>query len=98
VVRPSASGRAELVGLTSPDPIPEGAMLIARDGAPVEGHVTSATRSVLGEDYIALALLKDGRARAGESILASSPTRGQHAQVTIGDPLFYDPEGARYRD
>ena len=94
----SASGRAELVGLISPDPIPEGAMLIARDGAPVEGHVTSATRSVLGEDYIALALLKDGRARAGESILASSPTRGQHARVTIGDPLFYDPEGARYRD
>ena len=94
----SAPGRLMLVGLTSPDPIPEGAMLIARDGAPVEGHVTSAARSVLGSDHIALALLTDGRTRSGESILASSPTRGQQARVTIGDPLFYDHEGARYRD
>ena len=94
----SEQGRLELVGLTSPNPIPEGAMLIARDGAAVEGHVTSAARSVMGDEYIALALLNNGRSRSGGTMLASSPTRGQSAQCSIGDPLFYDPEGARYRD
>ena len=94
----SAPGRMQLVGIASADPIPEGAMLIARDGAPVEGHVTSATPRVLGDGSVALALLVNGHERIGETILASSPTRGRQVRVTIGDPVSYDPEGARYRD
>ncbi len=94
----SAPGRMQLVGVEAAEPIPEGAMLIARDGAPVEGHVTSATARVLGDGSVALALLVNGRERIGETILASSPTRGRQVRVTITDPVFYDPDGARYRD
>ena len=94
----SAPGRLQLVGVGAADPIPEGAMLIARDGAPVEGHVTSATSRVLGKGGVALALLINGRERIGETILASSPTRGRQVRVTITDPVSYDPDGGRYRD
>ncbi len=95
----AAPNRPQLVGLISADgAIPEGAMLVAARGAPVQGHVTSAARSVLGEDAIALALLAGGHARRGETLLAWSPTRGQRALVTVTDPLFHDPEGARYHD
>ncbi len=94
----AADDRTQLVGLTSDTPIPEGAMLIAADGAPVEGHVTSAAGRVIGTGAIALGLLTGGRARLGEALLASSPTRGQSAHVTVTAPMFYDVEGARYRD
>jgi len=94
----SATGRMQLVGVEAADPIPEGAMLIARAGAPVEGYVTSATSRVLRDGSVALALLANGRARIGETILASSPTRGRHVMVTVSDPVFHDPEGSRYRD
>jgi sarcosine oxidase subunit alpha len=95
----AAVDRLQLVGLTaSGGAIPEGAMLVMGDGQPVEGHVTSAARQVLGEESIALALLAGGRARTGETLLAISPTRGQQVPVTVTEPIFYDAEGARYRD
>ena len=47
---------------------------------------------------IALGLLNGGRARSGETLIASSPTRNQHTHVRVIEPHFYDPEGARYRD
>ena len=94
----SAPDRMQLVGLEAAEAIPEGAMLIAATGAPVEGHVTSAAGRVLGESGIALGLLSGGRARIGARLIASTPTRGRHVAVTVTDPLFYDPEGARYRD
>ena len=94
----AAEDRAQLIGLTSDTPIPEGAMLIAADGAPVEGHVTSAAARVTGSGAIALGLLAGGRARLGDHLLASSPTRGKSARVTVTVPIFYDLEGARYRD
>ena len=93
----AAPDRLQLVGLTSPQPIPEGAMLVAASGAPVEGHVTAGGLRVLIEGGVALALLRGGRARNGEVLLATSPTRGLEARVTVTDPIFYDPEGARYR-
>ncbi|WP_404366732.1 2Fe-2S iron-sulfur cluster-binding protein [Sphingomonas sp. MMS24-J45] len=98
--RPALSepNRLQLVGLTSDTPIPEGAMLVASEGAAVEGHVTSATVRVIGNGAVALGLLAGGKARAGEVLLASSPTRGQSARVTVTTPMFYDAEGARYRD
>ncbi|MEG3145129.1 2Fe-2S iron-sulfur cluster-binding protein [Sphingomonas sp. RT2P30] len=95
----AAADRLQLVGLTaSGGAIPEGGMLVASHGQPVEGHVTSAARQVLGEGSIALALLASGRARSGETLLATSPTRGQQVPVTVTEPIFYDAEGARYRD
>ncbi len=95
----SAPDRKQLVGLESlGGDIPEGAMLIARTGAPVEGHVTAAAMRVNAGGSIALALLSGGRTRGGETLIASSPTRNQHTQVRVIAPHFYDPEGARYRD
>ena len=90
--------RPQLVGLVSQGGIPEGAMLVASVGAKVEGHVTSAGPRVLENGGIALAFLRGGRARLGETLVASSPTRGKHVAVTVVEPVFHDPEGARYRD
>ena len=94
----SAAGRMQLVGVSAADPIPEGAMLIDRAGAPVAGHVVSATARVVGEGSVALALLAGGRARIGETMLAASPTRGKQVGVKVTDPVAYDPGGTRYRD
>ena len=94
----SAENRVQLIGLTSETPIPEGAMLIAAEGAPVQGHVTSATGRVIGAGAVALGLLAGGRARIGETLLAASPTRGRSARVLVTTPVFYDTEGTRYRD
>jgi glycine cleavage system aminomethyltransferase T/NADPH-dependent 2,4-dienoyl-CoA reductase/sulfur reductase-like enzyme len=101
LTRPALSepGRLRLVGLESTDgAIPEGAMLIAKPGAEPEGHVTAAGRRVLGEGSIALALLRDGPDRIGETLTATSPTRGLKARVRVVAPVFHDPQGARYAD
>jgi sarcosine oxidase subunit alpha len=94
----AAADRRRLVGLVSSEQIPEGAMLVADHGAPVEGHVTSAGPRLLEAGGAALALLAGGMAREGETLLATSPTRGRHVRVTVAAPVFHDPEGARYRD
>jgi sarcosine oxidase subunit alpha len=94
----STSDRQQLVGLISKDSIPEGAMLIPAPGEPVQGHVTSASPRVLESGGVALALLNNGRARVGTTLLASSPTRQRDVSVTVTEPLFYDLEGTRYRD
>ncbi len=95
----SAPDRLQLVGLQSlGGGIPEGAMLVAAQGKPVEGHVTSAGQRLDSGQGIALALLKGGRARQGDTLLATSPTRGIHTQVRVIAPHFYDPQGSRYPD
>ena len=92
-------GRRQLVGLeTVEGPIPDGAMLVAAMGKPVEGHVTAAGRRVVEGGAIALGLLQGGFARHGEVLLATSPTRGQSARVRVVAPHFYDTAGERYRD
>ena len=93
----AAPDRLQLVGLTSPSPIPEGAMLVATTGSAVEGHVTAGGLRVLGEGGVALALLRGGRGRNGQTLLATSPTRRRMARVTVTDPIFYDTEGTCYR-
>ncbi|MDB5576635.1 MAG: FAD-dependent oxidoreductase [Bradyrhizobium sp.] len=93
-----AADRRRLVGLVSAEQIPEGAMLVADHGAPLEGHVTSAGPRLLEAGGAALALLAGGMAREGDTLLATSPTRGRHVRVTVTAPVFHDPEGARYRD
>ena len=101
LTRPALSepGRRQLVGLEAiGGTIPEGSMLIAHHGAPAEGHVTAAAFRVNEGGAIALGLLVDGFARAGEELIATSPTRGQRARVRVVTPHFYDPSGERYRD
>ena len=93
------AGRLQLVGLEGIEgAIPEGSMLVTAPGKPAEGHVTAAGIRVGLGGSIALGLLTDGFSRAGESLTATSPTRGQTATVRVVAPHFYDAAGERYRD
>jgi methylglutamate dehydrogenase subunit C len=99
--RPALSepGRRQLVGLEAIDgDIPEGSMLITRDGEAPQGHVTAAAFRILAGGSIALGQLTDGFARHGDELIATSPTRGQKAHVRVTHPHFYDTAGERYRD
>lgn len=97
-VRPD---RKHLVGLLPTDPnlvLPEGTQLIAQNTpltspVPMLGHVTSSYRSAALARSFALALVKGGRDRIGETVIA--PLGDHLAEATITDPVFYDKEGAR---
>ncbi|WP_324604532.1 glycine cleavage T C-terminal barrel domain-containing protein, partial [Saccharomonospora iraqiensis] len=93
--------RKQLVGLLPVDTdlvLPEGAQLVAdaelpEPPVPMLGHVTSSYRSApLGRGF-ALALVKSGRERLGETVY--SPVGDRLAAVTVTEPVFYDKEGAR---
>jgi sarcosine oxidase subunit alpha len=93
--------RKHLVGLLPVDPselLPEGAQMI-REGTeltppvPMEGHVTSSYRSAALDRTFALALIKNGRNRIGETLLA--PLGDRVIAATVTEPVFYDKEGAR---
>lgn len=86
-----------MIGVTSLDgaQIPEGAMLVMREGEEPVGHVTTAAPRVAGDGAIGLGLLVDGASRHGQTLYAWSPTRKQIVPVRIGAPVFYDAEGAR---
>jgi len=95
--------RWQLVGLTGQDgaPIPRGAKIVEDpDRAspnPMLGHVTSWCTSPHVGAAIALALVAGGRARHGDALWALSPLAGARARVTIGAPVFVDPQGTRLR-
>jgi sarcosine oxidase subunit alpha len=105
-VRPD---RKHLVGLLPLDPtdlLPEGAQLVADDvdlnpvglvpphlPLPMLGHVTSSYHSAVLERTFALALIKGGRDRIGETVFA--PLGDRTIAATVTSPVFYDPEGAR---
>ena len=57
------------------------------------GHVTSAYWSAALGRSIALAMVKGGRARIGETLHVPMPDR--IVQATVTEPVFYDPEGKR---
>ncbi|GAB3288067.1 sarcosine oxidase subunit alpha family protein [Parasphingorhabdus pacifica] len=93
--------RKHLVGLLPEDTnlvLPEGAQLVdtahlGEPPVPMLGHVTSSYRSAaLGRGF-ALAVVKNGRNRLGETIY--SPVGDRIVAVTITEPVFYDKEGAR---
>ncbi|MER7837008.1 sarcosine oxidase subunit alpha family protein [Streptomyces sp. NPDC096040] len=98
----SRTDRKQLVGLLPSDRttrLPEGTQLIAPDTAletvpvPMLGHVTSSYHSpALGRPF-ALALVADGRARIGETLLA--PVGEDRVPVEVTDFVLYDPEGTK---
>jgi sarcosine oxidase subunit alpha len=93
--------RKQLVGLLTelPDSVlPEGAQLVNDPGAatpvPMVGHVSSSYYSACCGHSIAMALVKNGRQRMGETIYAPLAD-GRVLKATITQPLFYDKEGAK---
>ena len=102
-----APDRKQLVGLEADASIPAGAQILDEDRAArlgrqtaaltSLGHVTSSVRSPNLDTHIALALVRSGRERHGETLVAASPVTGEHVPVTVRDPVFFDPESARAR-
>jgi sarcosine oxidase subunit alpha len=96
--------RRQLVGLLPRDRrtrLPEGTQLVAPDvpitpeagPVPMLGHVTSSYHSpALGRPF-ALALVTNGRARIGETLIA--PVGEDLVPVEVADPVLYDPEGTK---
>jgi sarcosine oxidase subunit alpha len=93
--------RKQLVGLLPVDGatvLAEGAQILAAaeippPPVPMLGHVTSSYRSAaLGRPF-ALALVRAGRERVGETLHAWHD--GASVPVTVTEPVLYDSEGAR---
>ncbi|PPD30452.1 MAG: sarcosine oxidase subunit alpha [Hyphomicrobium sp.] len=74
--------------------VPEGAAATAEND---EGYVTSVAYSPTLGHWIGLALLKRGRERHGERVIAASPIHSESVLVEIVSPVFVDQEGARLR-
>ncbi|BBE74188.1 sarcosine oxidase subunit alpha family protein [Oharaeibacter diazotrophicus] len=95
-----AAGRKQMVGLLTKDPavvLEEGAQIVAtRDyeiPAKMIGHVTSSYRSATLGRSIAIAVVKAGRSKIGESVFVPMPDGV--IEATVVDPVFYDKEGKR---
>ena len=93
-------GRKQLVGLMTRNPdqvLPEGAQLVAelKSAPPMDmiGHVTSSYYSANLGRSIALAVVKDGQNRMGETIHA--PLIDKTITAEIVGPVFFDPDGER---
>jgi sarcosine oxidase subunit alpha len=94
--------RKHLVGLLPVQPherLPEGAQLVAEGVSledrpvPMIGHVTSSYRSAALGRAFALALVKNGRSRIGETVYA--PLGDHTVAATVAEPVLFDREGAR---
>ncbi len=92
--------RKQLVGLLTEDPrqvLPEGGQIVAelKSKPPMKmiGHVTSSYFSANLDRSIALALVKGGRSRHGETVHV--PLENKVVSARIGPPHFYDVEGER---
>jgi sarcosine oxidase subunit alpha len=92
--------RKQLVGVLTEDPafvLEEGAHLVADPHQPVPmtmlGHITSSYWSGTLDRSIALAMVRKGRSRIGESFSVPLPDR--NVKVTLTEPVFFDPEGVR---
>ncbi|MEX3931957.1 sarcosine oxidase subunit alpha family protein [Paraburkholderia phymatum] len=94
-------GRKQFVGLLSDDPqfvIPEGSQIVAGpfqgDTAPMLGHVTSSYYSPILKRSIALAVVKGGLNKMGQSVTIPLSS-GKQIAAKIASPVFYDTEGVR---
>ena len=94
--------RKHLVALLPTDPdalLPEGAQLVAPDAdlsktpVPMLGHVTSSYRSAALGRTFALAMVKGGRDRIGERLLA--PLVDGTIEAEIVESVVFDPENRR---
>jgi sarcosine oxidase subunit alpha len=92
--------RKHLVGLLTDNPnevLLEGAQIVAnlKDKPPMEmvGHVTSSYYSPNCNRSIALALVKNGRNRMGETVYL--PYEGKVIPAKVTEPKFFDLEGKR---
>jgi sarcosine oxidase subunit alpha len=95
-----AAGRKQLIGLLTDDPdvvLEEGAQIVLDPRQPIPmkmvGHVTSSYWSATLGRSIALALVKDGQARMGETLFVPMP--GKTLTAKVSGMVFYDPEGSR---
>ncbi len=96
--------RKQLVGLLTKDSglvLPEGAQIVATANVdnpptPMLGHVTSSYASPSLNRSIALAVVKGGRARTGETVYVPL-LDGRVVPAEITDPVFYDKDGERAR-
>ena len=98
----ASSERKQLVGLVTKDPhqvIPEGAhaVLDPNEPAPMTmlGQVTSSYWSPNLGKSIAMALLKDGHNRKGQTVFFPMLDGQAPIEATITDTVFYDPKGER---
>lgn len=92
-------GRKQLVGLLTETPdqvLKEGAHVVENASVsipmPMLGHVTSSYFSARLGRSIALALVKGGRSRMGETVYVPNLDGGT-VRASITKPVFYDPEG-----
>jgi sarcosine oxidase subunit alpha len=97
--RAGGSVRQELVGLLPVDPnraIPEGAPLTPQGRKEAtEGLTTACVWSVANNRWVALALLKNGHSRHGETVHVRLLDEIIPAIVTA--PVHYDPAGEKLR-
>ena len=97
----SRPDRKHLVGLLPVDPtvvLAEGSQIVEGSAlpeppVPMLGHVTSSYRSAELDRSFALALVKAGRTRVGQTVHV--PVAGELVPVEITEPVLVDPEGAR---
>ena len=94
--------RKQLVGLLTKDPqlvLPEGAQITdtefkGQTPHPMLGHVTSSYMSPILGHSIAMAVVKGGHHRMGETVVV--PLRdGRNVTATICSPVFFDPKSER---
>ncbi|MEV7092576.1 2Fe-2S iron-sulfur cluster-binding protein [Amycolatopsis sp. NPDC051045] len=93
--------RKQLVGLLPVDPsvlLPEGSQLIESEVVPeppvrMLGHVTSSYHSAALGRTFALALVRSGRERIGETLYV--PAGDRVVPVTVTGSVLFDEEGAR---
>jgi sarcosine oxidase subunit alpha len=93
--------RKQLVGLLASDPnlvLPEGGQIVT---SPTPTATTATTGQVTSSYYsdavgrsIALALLRRGRDRHGETVYVTLGD-GRTAPATVTGPVFFDQEGSR---
>ncbi len=98
---PDALMQVGLKPLNRGDKLTAGGHLMAAtgpvDAAHDQGYVTSAAHSPTIGSMIALAFLKDGANRMGETLRLVSPLTDLTVEVQVVSPHFVDPEGARLR-
>lgn len=96
-----AENREVVVGIepVGDSPLWEGAHLVELDAeATTEndlGYLTSVTWSPVMKQWIALALLRNGKERIGSNLRAVNPLSNVETEVKVISPHFFDPDNER---